>query len=92
LLLFDAGRGEVDAAFWDDITVTFEVGADLGFPDPEVPVETVLTDSFSGQNKIARIAITSKTITIVGQCAFVNDKNEDACAVCGAGFVEGVAG
>jgi len=47
--------------------ITFGVGADLGFPDPDVVVDTVLTVSFSGQNKIARIAITSKTITIVGQ-------------------------
>jgi hypothetical protein len=54
------------------------VGANLGFPDPEVIVETVLTSSFSGQNKIARIARTSRTITMVGQWAFVNDQNDDA--------------
>ncbi len=47
-------------------------------------METVLTVSFSGQNKMARIAITSNMITIVGQCAFVNDQKDDACAVCGA--------
>ena len=47
--------------------VTAAVGADLGFPDPDVPVGTVLTDSFSGQNKIASIAMTSNTITMVGQ-------------------------
>lgn len=70
--------------------VTVEVGADLGVPDPDVPVETVLTTSFSGQNKIARIAMTSRMITIVGQCAFVNDHKDETCAVCGADGAAGV--
>jgi len=34
--------------------------------------------------------MTSNTITMVGQCAFVNDQNEDACAVSGTTFAEGV--
>jgi hypothetical protein len=54
------------------------VGADLGFPDPEFPVETVFNISFSGQNKIARIAMTSKTITMVGQWALVKLQIDDA--------------
>jgi hypothetical protein len=66
--------------------VAFGVGADLGFPDPDVVVDTVRTVSFSGQNKIARIAITSRTITMVGQWAFVNDHSDEACAVCGTVF------
>ncbi len=63
--------------------VMVAVGADLGFPDPDGVVDTVLTVSFSGQNKIARIAMTSKTITMVGQWALVKDQMDDACAVCG---------
>ncbi len=63
--------------------VTVVVGADLGFPDPDVAVDTVRTVSFSGQNKIARIAMTSSTITMVGQWALVKVQMDDACAVCG---------
>jgi hypothetical protein len=76
----------VETEFCETVTVDDDgVGADLGFPDPMVSVETVRTVvSFSGQNKIARIAIMSKMITIVGQCDFVNYHNDDACAVCGA--------
>ena len=49
---------------WDIVVVV--IGADLGFPDPAV--DTVRTVSFfSGQNKIARIAMTSRMITMVGQ-------------------------
>ena len=47
---------------------TVGVGVDVDFPDPVIPLETVRTGSFfSGQNKIARIAMMSKTITMVGQ-------------------------
>jgi hypothetical protein len=53
------------------------IGADLGFPDPEFVVETILTSSFSGQNKIARIAMTNRMITMVGQWLFVNDQSDD---------------
>ncbi len=60
--------GLAEAIFCDCGMITVEVGADLGFPDPAASVETVRTDSFfSGQNKIARIAMPSKTITMVGQ-------------------------
>jgi len=79
----------VGAVFCGNVAVVIGDGADLGFPEPEFPVDTVLTVSFSGQNKIARIASTSNTITIVGQCAFVNDQKDEACAVCGAAFVVG---
>lgn len=74
----------------DNAAVVIGDGADLGFPDPDETVDTVLTVSFSGQNKMARIAITSRIMTIVGQCALVKDQNDDACAVCGAEFTDGV--
>ena len=72
ILLLTTGFAGVEAVSWEKLTVVVEtvagIGADLGFPDPAVPVETVRTGSFfSGQNKIARIAMTSKTITMVGQ-------------------------
>jgi hypothetical protein len=55
-------------------------------------VEMVVMTSFSGQNKITRIAIISKMIAMVGQCDLVNDQNDDACAVCGASGAAGVVG
>lgn len=82
LAVVGVGLGGAGLVSWDRFTVG--VGADFGFPDPDVPVETVLTASFSGQNRIARIAMTSRMITIVGQWAFVKDQRDDACAVCGA--------
>ena len=36
---------------------------------------------FSGQKRIARIAITSTMITMAGQWALVKDQMDDACAV-----------
>jgi hypothetical protein len=80
------------AVFCDCGIVMVGVGA-FGFPDPDVDdVETVRTGSFfSGQNKIARIAMTSRTITIVGQWALVKLQRDDACAVCGTAlFAAGV--
>jgi hypothetical protein len=84
VLLLAIGRAGEEAMFW--FMVTLGVGADLGFPDPDVAVDTVRTVSFSGQNKIARIAMTSRMITMVGQWAFVNDQSDDACAACGTVF------
>ena len=78
------GRAGEEVMFWFMVTVV--VGADLGFPDPDVTVDTVLTVSFSGQNKIARIAMTSRMITMVGQWALVKLHSDDACAVCGTVF------
>jgi hypothetical protein len=78
------GRGAGALVLWFIVTVV--VGADLGFPDPDVTVGTVRTVSFSGQNKIARIAMTSKMITMVGQWALVKDQMDDACAVWGTVF------
>ena len=70
-----------------ETVVAVEIGANLGFPDPAALVETVRTGSFfSGQNKIARIAMTSKTITMVGQWALVKLQMDDTCAVCGTGL------
>jgi len=71
-LLLAIGFVRVEVVSREKLTVVVEVaigvGADLGFPDPAAPVETVRTGSFfSGQNKIARIAMTSRTITMVGQ-------------------------
>lgn len=78
--------------------------ADTEFvPAPDVAVAvtlgvemlTVLTDSFvsfSGQKRIARIAITSTMITITGQLALVKDQMDDACAVAWTLFVAGAAG
>jgi hypothetical protein len=72
---------EGELVFWFIVGV----GADFGFPDPDA--DTVRTVSFfSGQNKIARIAMMSRMITIVGQWALVNDQSDDACAVCGTVF------
>jgi hypothetical protein len=84
---------EADAAFCGCDAVMVGVGADLGFPDPTVLVEIVRTDSFfSGQNKIARIAMTSRTITMVGQWALVKLQMDDACAVCGTALFAGAGG
>ena len=60
-------------------------------------LETFSLSSPSGQKRTARMTITRMTIAMVGQWAFVNDQNDDACAVCGtvlAGVttVEGVVG
>jgi hypothetical protein len=89
-LLLAIGFVRVEVVSREKLTVVVEtaaavgVGADLGFPDPTAPVETVRTNSFfSGQNKIARIAMTSRTITMVGQWALVKLQMDDACAVCG---------
>jgi hypothetical protein len=87
-LLFAIGFVRVEVVSREKLTVVVDVavavGADLGFPDPAAPVETVRTaNSFSGQNKIARIAITSRTITMVGQWALVKLQRDDAWAVCG---------
>jgi hypothetical protein len=96
-LLFAIGFVRVEVVSREKLTVVVDVavavGADLGFPDPAAPVETVRTaNSFSGQNKIARIAITSRTITMVGQWALVKLQMDDACAVCGTAlFAEGDA-
>ena len=84
MLALAIGRAGEEAVLW--FTVTLWVGADLGFPDPDVADDTVRTVSFSGQNKIARIAMTSRMITMVGQWAFVNDQSDDACAACGTVF------
>jgi hypothetical protein len=68
VVLLVIGFAEMEAVFWDCGVAAVAIGADVGFPDPVAPVETVRTDSFfSGQNKIARIAMISNTITMVGQ-------------------------
>ena len=67
---------EFDVVLWFTVVV---VVCELG----RAWLEIVVATSFSGQNKIMRIAIMSKMIAMVGQWALVNDQNEDACAVCG---------
>jgi hypothetical protein len=87
-LLFDGLLLEGETVVCE--TATVGVAGALGLLGADDVVVTVLTVSFSGQNKIARIAMTSNMITIVGQWAFVNDQNDDACAVCAVLLTEGV--